>query len=72
MSRPVVRPAGFGDLDPAMELAGELDGLQGPWRVFEPKPGAEQDRRATYRRALEDPDSCCWWQLTAPLEGILA
>lgn len=55
MSPSVIRPARPGDLAAAIELVGVLDRLQRPWRVFEPRPGADQDTVARYHRALDDP-----------------
>jgi ribosomal protein S18 acetylase RimI-like enzyme len=40
-----------------MEMFGELDRLQAPWRVFPPRPGLAGEMERKYHAALADPDA---------------
>jgi ribosomal protein S18 acetylase RimI-like enzyme len=52
-----IRRAGPKDIPGALELYGQLDRLQGGWRVFEPLADPVGEVEARYRRALMEPDS---------------
>ena len=51
-----IRPAGEVDLESVLDLYRHLDGLQRPWRVFEPRAGALAETEARYREALAERD----------------
>ena len=51
-----IRAAGEGDLVAVLDLFRRLDGLQRPWRVFEPRAGALAETEARYREALTERD----------------
>jgi ribosomal protein S18 acetylase RimI-like enzyme len=52
-----VRRAEERDLPACLAMFEELNRLQGPWRVFTPRPGIEEEMARSYRAALEDPDA---------------
>ena len=57
MGKLEVRRAEERDLPACMAMFRELNQLQDPWRVFEPRRGIEDEMARSYRAALEDPDA---------------
>ena len=52
-----IRRAEQRDLAACLAMFEELNRLQGPWRVFTPRPGIEEEMARNYRAALDDPDA---------------
>lgn len=52
-----LRPATEADIAACMEMFGELNRLQNPWRVFVPRSGLAGEMERHYHAALQDPDA---------------